>query len=196
MQVIHFSTPYFIISNTNGPLYYIYDSSFLYCQEKNVSCIYLFIFLYTCTVGDFKKFTFGSKRTSVILLVILLVITIGFYDCLSNYNSNSNCLCCVVCSTGIVLLIDCYMTATKLQKFHCPCCYQACCQLVITHLICSCPSVCGCACNWQLDLFCFKHVNMIVITICLVFTITKVIVKLLHYNGLYKTKCKLFKVTH
>ena len=37
---------------------------------------------------------------------------------------------------------------------------------------------------------------MIVITICLVFTITKVIVKLLHYNGLYKTKCKLFKVTY
>ena len=30
------------------------------------------------TTGDFKKFTFGSKRTIVILLVILLVITIGF----------------------------------------------------------------------------------------------------------------------
>ena len=48
-------------------------------------------------------------------MVILLVITIGFYDCLSNYNSNYDCLCCVVCCTGIVLLIDCYMTATKLQ---------------------------------------------------------------------------------
>ena len=29
---------------------------------------------------------------------------------------------------------------------------------------------------------------MIVITVCLAFTITMVIVKLLHYNGLYKTK--------
>ena len=60
-------------------------------------------------VGDFnKKFTYGSKRTIVILLVILLVITVSFYSCLSD------CLCCVVCCTAIVLLIDCYMTAAKL----------------------------------------------------------------------------------
>ena len=69
------------------------------------------MFMVCCTVGDFKKFTFGSKRT----IVILLVITIGFYGCFSNYNSNYDCLCCVVYCTGIVLLIDCYMTATKLQ---------------------------------------------------------------------------------
>ena len=38
----------------------------------------------TSTVGDFKKFTYGSHRT----IVILLVITISFYSCLSNYNNN------------------------------------------------------------------------------------------------------------
>ena len=108
------------------------------------------------TVGDFKKFTFGSKRTIVILLVILLVITIGFYDCLSNYNSNYDCLCCVVCCTGIVLLIDCYMTATKLQ-ISLPLLLSS---LLPAGSICSCPSLCGCACNWQLDLFCFKYVNI------------------------------------
>ena len=37
---------------------------------------------------------------------------------------------------------------------------------------------------------------MIVIMMRLVFTIIMVIIKLLHYNGLYKTKCKLFKVTY
>ena len=51
-------------------------------------------------------------------IVILLVITISFYNCLSNYNSNY--LCCVVCCTAIVLLIDCYMTAAKLQNFTAP----------------------------------------------------------------------------
>ena len=132
-------------------------------------------------------------------MVILLVITIGFYDCLSNYYCNYDCLCCVVCCTAIVLLIDCYMTATKLQillplllssllpagsytfNLFLPLCVWLCMQLA-TRLV--------------LLKTCKHIVNMMVITMCLVFTITKVIVKLLHYNGLYKTKCKLFKVTY
>ena len=52
------------------------------------------------TVGDFKKFTYGSKRTIVILLVILLVITIGFYNCLSNLRLLV--LCCMLYSYRFV----------------------------------------------------------------------------------------------
>ena len=132
--------------------------------------------IFTPTLGDFKKFTYSSKRNIVILLVILFVITIGFYDCLSNYN----CLCCVVCCTGIVLLIDCYMTATKLQ--------------ILLPLLLSSLLPAGsytfnlflplCVWLWmqlatRLVLFntCKHIVNMMVIMMSLVFTITKVIIK-------------------